>query len=52
MKRNKRLVVVDLIKNNNILIKDCDFVALNFGTIRQKNVINLDIKNYYKKFLV
>ena len=32
------------------LIKDCDFIALNFGTIRHKNVINLDIKDYYKKF--
>ena len=27
MKRNKRLVVTDLIKNNDILIKDCDFIG-------------------------
>ena len=51
MKRNKRLVVTDLIKNNDILIKDCDFIALNFGRARQKNVVNIDIKNFYKRFL-
>ena len=50
MKKNKRLVIVDLIKSNNKLIKDCDFIALNYGTIKHKNVINLDIKDYYKKF--
>ena len=51
MKRNKRLVVTDLIKNNDILIKNCDFIALNFGRARQKNVENIDIKNFYKRFL-
>ncbi|MDA7562422.1 hypothetical protein N8727_02610 [Candidatus Pelagibacter sp.] len=51
MKRNKRLVITDLIKDNDILIKDCDFIALNYGQIRQKNVINLNIKDFYRKFL-
>ena len=51
MKRNKKLVVTDLIKNNDILIKDCDFIALNFGRARQKNVENIDIKHFYKRFL-
>jgi len=51
MKRNKRLVVTDLIKNNDILIKDCDFIALNFGRAKQENVVNIDIKDFYKKFL-
>ena len=52
MKRNKRLVVTDLIKNNDILIKDCDFIALNFGRARQENIVNIDIKDFYKKFLI
>jgi len=52
MKKNKRLVIVDLLKSNNRLIENCDFIALNYGTIRHKNTISLDIKSYYEKFLI
>jgi len=49
--KKKRLVITDLIKKDNVLIKDCDFIALNFGSVRQENVVNIDIKDFYKKFL-
>ena len=51
MKKNKRLVIVDVIKSNDRLIENCDFIALNHGTVRHKNTISIDIKSYYKKFL-
>ena len=52
MKKNKRLVIVDVLKSNNRLIENCDFIALNHGTVRHKNTIQIDIKSYYKKFLI
>ncbi len=51
MKKNKRLVIVDLSKNDNRLIENCDFIYLNYGTILYKNAVSLNIKSYYKKFL-
>jgi len=50
MKKNKRLVIVDLLRSDDRLIENCDLVALNYGTIRNKNTNNLDIKSYYRKF--
>ena len=52
MKKNRRLVIVDLLKNNNRLIENCDFIALNHGAVRHKNTIGIDIKSYYKEFLI
>ena len=52
MKKNRRLVIVDLLKNNNKLIENCDFIALNHGAVRHKNTIGIDIKSYYKEFLI
>tara|TARA_B100000795_G_C22499689_1_gene323473 strand:- start:101 stop:370 length:270 start_codon:yes stop_codon:yes gene_type:complete len=51
MKKNKRLVIVDILKSNDRLIENCNFIALNHGTVRHKNTISIDIKSYYKKFL-
>ena len=52
MKKNRRLVIVDLLKNNNKLIENCDFIALTHGAVRHKNTIGIDIKSYYKEFLI